>query len=70
MAFIALGFLVFFLQRELGVLVMVEALGRLPVAGTVTFLALFAQRTVVLVVLLVARDTSRLQFFTHRLVAA
>ena len=62
MALVALGFLVLILERELGVLVMIETLGRLPVMCAVAFLALFSQRTAVLVVLLVTGNAGSFEF--------
>lgn len=70
MAFVALGFLMLVLEREFGVLIVIEALGRLPVACTVALLALLTQRAIVLVVLLVTGNTGRLQLFASYLVTA
>ena len=70
MAFVALGLLVLVPERELGVLVVIEALGRLPVARVVAFIAPLTKRAIVLVVFLVARDTSLAELFTSNLVAA
>ena len=72
MALVALGFLMLVLQRKLGVLVVIEALRRLPVTRIMTILALVAQRALVrfFVILLMAGDTGLAEFFAGHLVTA